>query len=111
MIEEVREEESLEGYEIPLEVSLHRSSSVRTFFVFIDLPQHIEFRAGEMPLISKGTELELDMALRNPRNPKKVKRIQGVHNVVRSVLKYSSTRPPMMGLSQYLELAEGPTPK
>lgn len=106
------EEQELEDVELEGAVmdapSDMQNGGVRTFFVFVDLPQHIEYRAGNLPILRKGSEIEMDTSLRHPRNPKKVRRIHGVYTVVRSVLKYGTTRPSLMGLTQYLELSEGP---
>ena len=106
----IGDEESLEGFEVEGSTP-GAGGSVRTFFVFVDLPQHLEFRVGEMPILNKGTEIELNMSLRNPRNPSKVRRITGVHNVVRRLLKYVAGSGSRGGLSQYLELAPGPVPR
>lgn len=103
------EEEGLENYQIS-GIYPSTSGSFRTFFIFLDLSQHIEFRAGEMPLVPKGTEFELDMSLVNPRKvgSKKIN-VQGVYHVARSVLRYSSRKVSALGASQYLELKEGPS--
>jgi hypothetical protein len=87
------------------------NGGVRTYFVFVDLPQHIEFRVTDMPILQKGMEIELDMSLRHPRNIRKVRKIEGVHTVLRRLLKYSTTRASSMGLSQYIELIKGPAAK
>lgn len=77
---------------------------VRTFLVFTKLPKHIEFRIKEIPLLSEGTVLEMDIALKNPRNPSKTRRLQGPYRIVKRKLVYSTARPEVMGLSQYLEM-------
>jgi hypothetical protein len=80
------------------------SGNVRTFFVFTDLPRLIEYRAGEMPLIPSGN-IELDIALKNPKFPNRTVRIKGMYKIVHQKLMYSTVRAGKMGLSQYLELA------
>ena len=79
------------------------SGNVRTVFVFTDLPRHIEFRAGELPLLAEGTIVEFNIELKNPRDPKKVRRVEGRHKIVRAVLKYETERASASGLTQYLE--------
>ena len=102
----------LEGSEIDkIPLDKNYDGSVRTFFIFMDLPQHLEFRVANMPLMVVKTEIELGIALKNPRNPRKTLRIQGPYVVTRRVFRYSSTRPSSMGLSQYLELTPGPLSK
>ena len=96
-------EESLESYQIDRSGALN--SGVRTFFIFTDLPQHLEYRAGEMPLIPEWQTITLDLSLRNPRNPTKVRRVQGDYQVSKQILKYSSSDRKRMGLTQYLELS------
>lgn len=77
--------------------------NVRTVFVFTDLPVHIEFRAGELPLLVQGTVVEFNVVLKNPRDSTKSRRIEGPYKVHRSVLKYETGRVGMAGLTQYLE--------
>ncbi len=97
-------DESIEGFILDSSVSESSRGGIRTFFIFLDLPQHLEFRVGEIPLLSEGIELELEIALKHPRNPRKIRRICGKHTIIRRVLKYTTTRSGLMGLSQYLEL-------
>lgn len=76
--------------------------SVRTFFVFLDLPKHIEYRAQSMPLLPEGTVLRLDRTvLRDPSDRRKVRVVEGEHRVMNRRLVYSTTS----GLLQYLELS------
>jgi len=76
---------------------------VRTVFVFLDLPRHVEYRMGELPILSKGTVVEFDVSLRSPSDVKRVRKVSGPYSVVRQVLKYSTSRVGLMGLTQYLE--------
>lgn len=85
--------------------ALAGSGLVRTFFVFTNLPRHIEWRAAEMPVLHKGLVLELDIALKNPRHPARTRRVSGPHKITGVKLVYSTSRPEAMGLTQYLELA------
>lgn len=80
------------------------SGLVRTFLVFLDVPVHFEFRA-DMPLIPEGTEIEFRMALRNPKDPKRVRTIDGPYKVLRRKCIYSTQKSSIMGFSQYLELS------
>ena len=79
------------------------SGNVRTVFIFTDLPIHIEFRAGELPILVTGTIVEFNATLKNPRDPTKSRRIEGPHIVRRSVLKYETGRAGLTGLTQYIE--------
>ncbi len=78
---------------------------LRTFFIFSDLPQHIEYRASDMPLMPEFLTIALDLSLRNPRNPKKSRRILGDYQITKNTVKYSSCDPSRMGMTQYLELS------
>jgi hypothetical protein len=77
--------------------------NVRTIFVFTDLPVHLEFRAGELPLLGQGTVVEFSVVLKNPRDSRKSRHIEGPYKVHRAVLKYETGRPGLAGLTQYLE--------
>lgn len=81
------------------------SGLIRTFYVFLNIPNHVEFRAQNMPLLSEGAVIELDISLKNPRNPQKTKRIQGPYKVEKHLLRHSDKRVSRSGVSQYLELA------
>lgn len=83
-------------------------SGVRTVFVFLDLPRHVEFRAGDMPILEVGTAVEFDVALRNLRDPRRTRRVEGRYEVKRRVLKYSTGRLGTSGLTQFLEWAPCP---
>ena len=84
-------------------MSSNNSGNVRTVFVFMDIPRHIEFRAGDLPLLEKETVVEMKLTIKNPQDPKKIRRIEGSYRVVRSVLKYETERASLSGLTQYLE--------
>lgn len=76
--------------------------SVRTFFVFTDLPKHIEYRVHPMPLLPEGTVLRIDrIPLRDPADRRRVRIVEGEHRVMNRRLVYSTSS----GLLQYLELA------
>ena len=76
--------------------------AVRTFFVFTDLPKHIEYRVQPMPLIPEGTVIRFErLSLRDPSNRRRVRVVDGEHSVLHRRLVYS----PASGLLQYLELA------
>lgn len=78
---------------------------IRTVLVFLDLPVHYEFRSSDMPLMPEGTKIEFDMELRNPKDPRRVRKVQGEYMVMRRKLVYETSRPSMTGLSQFLELS------
>ena len=79
------------------------AGNVRTVFIFTELPIHIEFRAGNFPLLGKGTVVEFDIVLKNPRDSTKSRHIEGSYKVQRSVLKYVTGRAGLSGLTQYIE--------
>jgi len=81
-------------------LNLNQSGIFATFFVFVDLPKHIEFRSQDLPILKEGTFMDFNISIRNPKDPKKVRKIEGLHLVSRSILKYGGKRP---GLTQYLE--------
>ncbi len=84
------------------------SNLIRTFFVFTDVPKHLELRVGGIPLLTEGTLVEFDLALRNPRNINKTRRIYGIYKLTKRILKFSSSIPGKSGLTQYIEWS--PTP-
>lgn len=77
--------------------------SVRTVFVFLDLPRHVEFRAGDLPLMEEGLEMEFDLSITSPKDPRKTRKIEGKYKVVRRALKFNGNRPGLKGMTQYLE--------
>jgi len=77
---------------------------VRTYLVFQDLPVHIEYRVGDMPLIPEGTIICFKVNLKHPRDPKRIRKVDGTYKIVRRRLIYSSEKPSAQGLTQYLEL-------
>ncbi len=80
--------------------------SIRTFFVFLDLPVHVEFRAPDFPLMEELTVFEIRARLENPNDPRKVRVIEGdLYTVKARKLVYSTLDKSRMGLTQYLELA------
>jgi len=84
------------------EMPVFSEGKVRTVFVFLDLPRHVEYRAGDLPLIPEKTVVEFDVSLRNPRDVSKVRKVSGPYSVTRRILRYSS-RPGLSGLTQFLE--------
>lgn len=81
--------------------------SVRTFFVFVDLPVHIEFSAGSLPVLEEGTVIHFDLRLRHPSDRRRVRDVSGPHRILRRKLLYQSDGP-RSGFSQYLELSPVP---
>ncbi len=82
---------------------IHGSGNVRTVFIFTDLPRHIEFRAGDFPLLAPETIVMFNAVLKSPRDPTKSRHIEGPYKVQRAVLKYETGRASMAGLTQYIE--------
>ena len=83
-------------------------ASVRTFFVFTDLPFHYEYRAQNMPLLPKGVLIEFDLDLRDPERRDLMRRVDGPYVVSATKVVYSTKRPSRMGLTQFLELSPAP---
>lgn len=77
---------------------------IRTYLVFKDLPVHVEYRVGDMPIMLEGTKIDFRIDLRHPRFPKKIRKVDGEYTISKSRLIYSSESPRSQGLTQYLEL-------
>lgn len=77
---------------------------MRTVFIFVDLPIHVEFRAADSPLLEEGAVIEFDLVLTDPKNSKRTRKVEGPYEVKTRKLKYSTDRPGFIGLTQYLEL-------
>lgn len=76
-------------------------STLKTFLVFKDLPVHVEYRAGDCPLLKKGLQVDFQIDLRNPMNPKKIRKVDGTFVIDRVHLVYSGKE----GWAQYIELS------
>ena len=96
--------ETTETTDVEETAQLEGRSVVRTFFVFTDLPVHYEYRVHDMPLIPEGLEIEFDTVLENPKDPTLKRRVSGPYRVRRKV-RYSTSQPSKLGLTQYLELS------
>jgi hypothetical protein len=68
--------------------------------VFLDLPKHIEFRAQDLPLLREGLVMDFNLTIRNPKDPKRTRKIEGSHVINRIILKYGGKR---SGVTQYIE--------
>lgn len=77
---------------------------MRTFLIFQDLPMHVEYRVDDMQMIPEGTEIHFKIELRHPRDPKRVRNVDGLYLVVKRRLIFSSEKSSAQGLTQYLEL-------
>lgn len=93
-------EESSEGAGVGLDFA--SSSGIRTFFVFLDLPKHVEFRVGSLPLLPEGLEVQFDLEVRVWVGPRKPRPIEGVYRVQKRIVRFSSIGS-RSGLTQYLE--------
>ena len=71
-----------------------------TYFVFIDLPHHIEYRSQDLPLLNEGTVVDFDIQILSLKDRRRVTPVQGPHILTRGVLKYGGKR---HGITQYLE--------
>lgn len=74
-------------------------SEVRTFLVFRDLPIHVEYRVGNMPIVPEKTEIVFKISLRHPVSHDRVRKVDGTYTVAKRRLIMSDK-----GLTQYLEL-------
>lgn len=80
------------------------SALVRTFFVFQDLPIHVEFKVSPLPMMEPGMVINMDVRLVHPKDPKRVREVKGDYKVQERKLVFrSEIKSP--GLTQYLELA------
>jgi len=87
----------------PRTKSVFNISGVRTIFVFINVPRHVEINAGYLPLIEEGVEMDFDFSFRSPKHPNLTRDISGTYVVERRVLRWSTSKPSRSGLTQYLE--------
>ncbi|OPZ36905.1 MAG: hypothetical protein BWY99_01962 [Synergistetes bacterium ADurb.BinA166] len=77
---------------------------MRTVLVFTDQAKHLEYRAGSMPLLEEKTVLDFDIQHGAHGPARKPLKISGAYRVSRRVLRYTTSRASLMGLTQYLEL-------
>ena len=82
--------------------SLAGVGKIRTFFIFLDLPVHYEFRVDDLPIFPEGTIVDMDLDLKDPRSERS-RSIRGRHVVLQRKLMYTTKRCSKMGLTQYLE--------
>lgn len=80
------------------------TGSLRTFFVFVDFPVHVEYRAGNLPPLPRGTEMRVVADVRDPRPSGGVRKLDALYVVQEQRLVYQTARPSLKGLTQYLEL-------
>jgi hypothetical protein len=85
------------------------TGSFRTFFIFLDLPFHFEFRVSNAPLFNVGSSFHVKLNLRNPKDPKRIRKMDGAYLVKNRKIVYSNEIPSKQGWSQYLSLAPLPT--
>lgn len=76
---------------------------VRSYFIFTDLPIHVEYAAGLLPLLDEGRVINFELSLKNPKHPKKVREVNGAYLVSKVKLTFA-TRDQKLGLTQYIEL-------
>ena len=57
-----------------------------------------------MPLISVGFVMEVQANLKHPRDPRKIRKLDGTYVVNRTRIVYSTQKPSRAGLTQYLEI-------
>jgi len=71
-----------------------------TFFIFMDLPKHLEYRVQNMPLLKEGMIVDFNLNINDLRSFRHPKIIKGNHIINKCVFKYGGKRP---GLVQYVE--------
>ena len=101
--ETVRDMESVEQV-VAESTVLNSTGLVRTFFIFSDLTIRYEFRVSDGPYLPTGSEICLKMNLRNPKNPSRIRKIDGVYRVEKCKIVYSNEIASKTGWSQYLDL-------
>lgn len=79
-------------------------NGIRTVFIFIDLPIHFELRSEPLPILEKGTVIEFELLRINDPGAGRSKTISGPYVITRVKLVYSSKRPSLLGLTQYVEM-------
>lgn len=77
--------------------------NIRTFLVFLDLPVHYEYRAPDLPVLTKGLVVEFYLTLKDPRTSHS-RLVEGPYEVTRCKLVYRTDKPSLTGLTQYIEL-------
>ena len=107
MKDQKKEEEEWEAVnEVQLDLTGEvLTGNMRTFFIFLDLPLHFEFRVSNAPLFNVGSSFHVRLNLRNPKDPKRLREINGEYSVKQAKVVYSNEVPSKQGWSQYLELA------
>jgi hypothetical protein len=73
---------------------------IKTYFIFTDLPVHLEYRVHDLPLMQEKTIINFNISLKHPKDPTRIRAVNGEYTVSRNKLMYSSD-----GLVQYLELS------
>jgi hypothetical protein len=80
--------------------------NMKTYFIFLDLPVHMEYSVIPMPHLAVGTIIEFDLVLRNPKDPRKIREIKGKYYLKNCKLTYISNEKltsKRSGLVQYME--------
>ncbi len=77
--------------------AITESVSPRTYFIFLDLPVHVEYRVAGMPLLEEGQAIEFNMTI---TQTKKKLSIVGTYVCKRRLLKFGGRYP---GLTVYYE--------
>jgi len=80
------------------------ASSFRTFFVFLDLPFHVEYETYDFPVLDEGSVIEFRMSVRDPKNLKNSRKIEGEYRITSRKLVFETKNQSKTGFSQYLEL-------
>lgn len=78
-------------------------SGFRTFFIFSNIPIHIELFGGFLPLFSPGTQAEFNIQVKDPRNHRHEFPVVGLFEVSSRKLIYQTEISRKTGFSQYIE--------
>ena len=80
---------------------MDNSSGVfRTFFIFHDLPYHLELRVDDCPLMGENLISDFDFTVRNPKDLNRKYVISGTYSLYKRTIKFGGKYP---GFTQYLE--------
>jgi len=73
---------------------------MKTYWIFLDYPRHLEHRVADLPVMEEGTRIHMDFSLPpiSKDNPPWV--IRGEYRIFRRVLRHDA-----YGTAQYLEFS------
>jgi hypothetical protein len=73
---------------------------MRTVLIFTDIPSHYEYAVSDWPVLDVNDVIDLNIELRNPKDPTRFKKMDGDYMIIKKKNKHSTSE----GFIQYLEL-------